>query len=248
MALIVPCGSLPRRILISGVCALTCAWMQTPIALAQHGARGGGHAGVGGHVGGGRVVVPHVGVPPSPHVAISRPPVVLGPPAGFGQRPILIRHRVLLRPPFFRLRRSFNPAWWPSCGPAWVWGFGCGDWRPPEYVVENYVTPPQAIYEYPVYDYGVDHEFVELFLKDGTVYSVADYWFVNHELHFTVLDESGTKSVEQVIGLDELNLQKTINVNTRRGFRVVWRDEPLEQYLRNHPEANAPLLEPPAKN
>jgi len=37
-------------------------------------------------------------------------------------------------------------------------------------------------------------------------------------------------------------------MNTRRGFRVVRRDEPLQQYLRDHSDANAPLLEPPRMN
>jgi hypothetical protein len=34
-------------------------------------------------------------------------------------------------------------------------------------------------------------------------------------------------------------------VNTRRGFRVVMRNEPLEQYLRDHPDLTPPLLERP---
>jgi len=134
-----------------------------------------------------------------------------------------------------------------SCGPAWVWGFGCVDWRAPEYTPPTYVTP--LVYEYPVYVYYDGyHQLVELFLKDGTAFSVTDYWFVNDQVHFTTLEEDGAKSTEDVIGLDELDVQKTIEVNTRRGFRIVRRDEPLEQYLHDHPDANAPLLESPPKN
>ncbi|HEX8763844.1 MAG TPA: hypothetical protein VF740_01730 [Candidatus Acidoferrum sp.] len=249
MALIVPCGSFPKKVLRAAACVFACAWVVTPVAFGQRGGHvGGGHAGVGGHAGGGHVVAPNVVVPPSSHVAIPHAPVVLGPRPGFGQRPIFIRHRVFLRPPFFRWRVGFYP-WWLNCGPAWVWGFGCGDWRLPEYEVENYVVPPPAIYEYPVYvPYGGERDLVLLFLQDGTVYSVSDYWFVNDQVHFTVLDDGGTKSVEQVIGVDELDLQRTIDVNTRRGFRFVRRDEPLEQYLRDHPEANPPLFKPPPKN
>lgn len=260
-----------RSLWIVAVCALACAWMLIPVALAQHsGPVGGGHAGggrasaaghpVGGPVNAPHVTPPHAAIPPAAHPTFSRPPVPFsqraglqragfGPrPVGFGPRPIFPRHRIFVRGPFFRFAWSLYPGWWLNCGPSWVWGFGCGDWRPPEYVVENYIVPPPLIYEYPVYVYGGDHEFVELFLKDGTVYSVADYWFVNDDVHFTVLEEGGTKSAEQVIGLDELDLQKTVDVNTRRGFLVVRRDEPLEQYLRDHPDANAPLLEPRQKN
>jgi hypothetical protein len=43
-------------------------------------------------------------------------------------------------------------------------------------------------------------------------------------------------------------VQKTIDVNTRRGFRVVMRDSPLEQYLRDHPDPMPPLLQPTQKN
>jgi len=37
-------------------------------------------------------------------------------------------------------------------------------------------------------------------------------------------------------------LRRTVEVNTRRGFRVVRRDEPLEQYFREHPDATPPEL------
>lgn len=249
---------LAKKIWIVGACALACVWMQSPVALAQHGTpvggghTGGGHPAAGGRANGGpvsapRVIPPRAPIPPAAHAPISHPPVVFEPRAGFGQRPIFIRHRVFLRPPFFR--GVFYPAWFLNCGPAWVWGFGCGDWRLPEYDTEYYVPPPPQIYEYPQYVYyGGERAFVLLFLKDGTEYSVTDYWFVSNMVHFTVLEEGGTKVVKQVIGLDELDVQKTIDVNTRRGFRIVRRDEPLEQYLRDHPDANAPLLEVPPKN
>lgn len=260
MALIVLCDSLPRKIVIAGMCALACVWMQSPVALAQHGAHaGGGHPAPGGHASGGPISSPHVfpphtAPPPTPHGPSARPPVVFGqraafgPPAGvFEQRPIFLRHRVFRPARFFWFAWGGYPGWWLNCGAGWAFDFGCG-WRAPEYGVENYLAPPMVIYE-PVYMYyGGGRELVDLFLKDGTVYSVTDYWFVGDKIHFTVLEEGGTKSAEQLIGLDELDFQKTIEVNTRRGFRLVRRDEPLDQYLRDHPDANAPLLEPPPKN
>jgi hypothetical protein len=77
------------------------------------------------------------------------------------------------------------------------------------------------------------------------MYEVTDYWVVNDELHFTLDGEGGPQFPEHVIGFNELDLQKTINVNTRLGFRFVLRDEPLEQYLRDHPDAEPPLAGPP---
>ena len=77
---------------------------------------------------------------------------------------------------------------------------------------------------------------VELYLKDGTIYEVTDYWLVNDQLHFRTAEEGGTKLVEHVIDFDQLDLQKTIDVNTDRGFRFVLRNEPLEDYLRDHPD------------
>jgi hypothetical protein len=50
-----------------------------------------------------------------------------------------------------------------------------------------------------------------------------------------------------VIRFEDLNLQKTIDVNTRRGFRVVMRSQSIEQYLRDHPYLTPPLLRPAQK-
>jgi hypothetical protein len=41
-------------------------------------------------------------------------------------------------------------------------------------------------------------------------------------------EESGTKPVEHVIGFDELDLQRTVDVNTQRGFGFVLRSEPTK--------------------
>jgi hypothetical protein len=62
------------------------------------------------------------------------------------------------------------------------------------------------------------------------------------------LEEGATKPAEHVIPLDELDLQKTIDVNTRRGFRVVLRDKLWQQYLKNHPDLTPPDLAPPQKD
>jgi hypothetical protein len=77
---------------------------------------------------------------------------------------------------------------------------------------------------------------------------VTDYWVVNGQMHFSMVEDDPTKPAEHVVPLDELDLQKTIDVNTRRGFRMVFRDEPWQQYLKDHPDLTPPDLAPPQKN
>lgn len=251
MARFILCSSMQKRILLVATCVLAYLCVHTPIATAQH---PGGHT--GGHVGGGvRTGAPHVFVPPASHPATSRPPFIAGPqPPGvnagfhFRPRPInVLRRRLFFGAPFFSCGLGFNSVWWPNCGPFWGWGFYYNPLPFIGYGFENYVTLQP--YQVPVYLYGPEEqEQVWLYLKDGTAYSVVDYWFVTGQVHFIAVEDGGAKSVEHVIGFDELDVQKTIDVNTRRGFRVVRRDEPLEQYLRDHPDPMPPLLEPSQKN
>ena len=248
-------SSMQVKILLVATCALACLWLQTPIATAQyHGGRP-----VGGHAGGGARTAPPVFVPPASYPTVPRPPVIAGPrPMGvdarFHFRPgpsnvFVFRRRFFFGAPCFRFGVGFgcNAFWWPNWNLCWGWGFNCSALPFTGSVSENYVTLQP--YLVPVYLYGPgEREQVWLYLKDGTVYTVADYWFVNGQVHFIAVEEGGAKIVEHVIGFDELDVQKTIDVNTRRGFRVVMRDEPLEQYLRDHPDPMPPLLQPTQKN
>jgi hypothetical protein len=255
MARFVLRGSILKRIFIAFCLGST--FVLTPVALAQH---GGGHMGGGGHFGGGgRVGAPHGFAPRASHATISQPRGSPGPPpAGAGtrafrfqQRPIYVfRYPRFFGPPFYRFGfgLGFNSLWWPACDPFWGWGINC--YGLPfygfgyGYGYGNY-APPQA-YDYPVYLYSGDgRELPQLYLKDGTVYSVNDYWFVDGQIHFTLIEEGGTKSVEQVIDFDELDLQRTIDDNTQRGFRFVLRNEPAEQYLKDHPDLTPPVVPPP---
>jgi hypothetical protein len=63
-----------------------------------------------------------------------------------------------------------------------------------------------------------------------------------------MVEEGDDRAVEHVIPFDELDLQRTIDVNTRRGFRMVLRDEPWQQYLKDHPDLTPPDLRPPQEN
>jgi hypothetical protein len=124
---------------------------------------------------------------------------------------------------------GFSPFWWDSCGTywTWAWGYNC-------YAANFYVSV------------GGGRELQELYLKDGTVYDVTDYWLVDGQLRFTKLDESETRWEEHTIALDELDLQKTVEVSKERGFRFVLRNEPIQQYLQHHPEIGAPEISLPA--
>jgi hypothetical protein len=238
---LVPPGFLPKKILSAMVCLFAGASVLAPIARAQRPV---------GRVGGGvRMSVPRVSAPPMARAVVPRSRVFLG-RGGAGLGPIYpFGAPFFFGRPFFRYRTAFafNADWWPAFCPFWGWGFGCTGL--PNYGLayesapQNYPAP--QIYQYPVYLYGPGApEMVELFLKDGTVISVTDYWFVDGQMHFTVPEE-GEKPAEQVVGLDELDLQRTIDVNTRHGFRFVMRNEPWEQYLRDHPDETPPPVTPP---
>ena len=242
--------SIPSRILLIAVWALTSVCIQPPVATAQ---------GVGGGVrpmSGARVAPPpRVVVPPAPRPTVFLRRVIVTPRltfvgAPFGLRPgqnYLFGRRIFFRAPFSRFGPAFafNSLSWENCGPYWVWGYYCNGL--PYYGYgngfENYVI--YQPYEVPVYLYASEgRALVWLYLKDGTAYSVSDYWFVNGEIHFIALEEGGAKSAEQTIPFGDLDAQKTIDVNARRGFRVVKRDEPIEQYMHDHPDLTPPLLLP----
>jgi hypothetical protein len=258
------------NILIVTCCLLAFLFVQTPVALAQH---GGGH--VGGSHGGGGVGGAHVAPPPA-HGASAPRPLAPAPPIGhFGAAPgtgALLRYRGRpIRPlppppvypfygyPFFfggPFYYGFGPGWgfnscwwWANCDLYWLWGYGSNSWSPYSYgygsgydgyASGNYIgaAPSTPTYAYPV-TYGGDRaDLPKLYLKDGTVYTVTDYWVVDDELHFTVREEG--KMVEHNIAFDDLDLQRTIDMAKHRGFLFVLRDEPVEQYMKDHPEPAAP--------
>ena len=113
----------------------------------------------------------------------------------------------------------------------WGWNYNLV----PFYQYGNFVAPQYPyLYAMPLV-YGEERpELPQLYLKDGRVFNVTDYWLVDEKLHFT-MRENG-KPVEHVIDFDELDVQRTTDVATQRGFLFVLRDEPVEQYLQHHPD------------
>ena len=129
-------------------------------------------------------------------------------------------------------RFEYEYRWSPPCGLFSQWGYGCG-------VVPIYL---------PLYTYGVDNnQRAQIALTDGTIYSVTDYWVVDDQLHFRTMEDGGTKSVEHVVGMDQLDQQKTIDLDNVRGFRFVLRNEPMEEYLKDHPVGGPSAPVPPQR-
>jgi hypothetical protein len=249
-------GLIRKNVLLVAACTLASAWFQPP-AIAQHvGGHpvGAGRPVGGGHVGGG----PRVSVPAQ--APIGRPRFGAGPrlagvgPRGFGFRQGPIRvfpQRVFFGRPFFRFGfgLGFNTLWWPNCAPslgwAWGWGFNCYPTSFYGFGFENNVF----FQPYETYLYVPEgRDLVALYLKNGNVFGVTDYWIVDGQLHFSMVSDDPTKPAEHIIPYDQLDVQKTIYVNSRRGFRMVARDEPWQQYLKDHPDLTPPDLMPPQNN
>jgi hypothetical protein len=53
---------------------------------------------------------------------------------------------------------------------------------------------------------------VLIYLKDGTMYTASDYWLVDGKLHYLT-----SYSTESVVSLDEVDLQRTVDENAKRG-------------------------------
>lgn len=128
-----------------------------------------------------------------------------------------------------------NFCWWATCGPFWTSalvynGLSFSNWNPTSSIPAPVSAPP-------LYVFGAERpDIPQLFLKDGTILFVNDYWVVDDQLHFTIVEDEGMQPAEHVVPFEELDLQKTIDVNTQRGFRFLLRNEPVELYMRDHPE------------
>ena len=84
-----------------------------------------------------------------------------------------------------------------------------------------------------------------LYLADGTVYAVTDYWLAEGKLHY-----STTYGSENSIDLKQLDLQRTVDVNANRGVSFTLRPRPSSAPEpptsdQNPPPDHAPTNEPP---
>ena len=101
---------------------------------------------------------------------------------------------------------------------------------PVPYPVWNFIAPSPTY----VFVGSASPSHPQLVFKDGTTYTVTDYWRVNDQLHFITIEEGGTKSVPHTVPFGDLDVQRTTDANAAQGFRFVIRDEPIEQWLEHH--------------
>ena len=99
-----------------------------------------------------------------------------------------------------------------------------------EFNPSRYAYPPEE----PAYVGGglSSDTSVVLFLKDGTVYAITDYWVADNKLHY-VTNYGG----ENAIDLDTIDMQRTVDVNAKRGVTITLRPTPQTQ--------TAPDVQPP---
>jgi hypothetical protein len=62
---------------------------------------------------------------------------------------------------------------------------------------------------------------VLIYLKDGTTYAASDYWLADGQLHY-VVNYSG----ESTLNMDDVDLQRTVDENARRGVRFSLKPSP----------------------
>ena len=234
------------------ICCLVAVWAVAPLAWAQHpvGRPGGTvvrapappifHAPMVQPIPRAPVMyspmnAPRVSTVPSigaPVIAVHPPRRPIRPfPVVFFYNPVFVNPA-----PFW----GFNSCAWTSCDFLWPWNYGYTNISSPGPI--SYI--PQ-VDSGPAEVYGAERpDLPELDLRDGTVLNVSDYWVVDNQLHFMIVEEEGGKPTEEIIPFDALDLQKTVDANTRRGFRFMLRNEPFEQYIRDHPEGPPPTITP----
>lgn len=199
------CSVLPKAYGIFFACALMLAPEPT---FAQHGG-GGGHA--GGHFGGGHLGSGHLGSGGRGHApplvgfgthnsgVVGKQAVVMGnrvvrpeqifPPRHFPRFPIFFGL------PGFGFAGRFFGGYDSACGPFWIWGFACDKLPSFRFGYSSYSSAPQP-----------NSAEMVLWLKDGTVYGLRDYWFVAGKLYY-VTNYGGENSID----MDRVDLQKTVD-------------------------------------
>jgi hypothetical protein len=82
---------------------------------------------------------------------------------------------------------------------------------------------------------------VLIYLNDGTLYAASDYWLKGGKLHYTV-NYAGENSVD----MDQVDLQRTVNENAKRGVRFSLKPSP--DTVNSAPGSNTSTMGTPRNN
>jgi hypothetical protein len=140
----------------------------------------------------------------------------------------------------------------PDCNPFWAepWAFGCDTFgyfdgfgaslyqpQPPETTEESieeqepeqnvYIPPPPASSPEEI---QAEKILFVLYMKNGAVYALTNYWIADGKLHY-VTSYGGENTIE----MSELDLQKTVDVNAKRGVDFTLKPRP-DQDQHNAPQ------------
>jgi hypothetical protein len=142
-------------------------------------------------------------------------------------------------------------------GSPWLWGWdddGFGEFQNYGYPyypsmdaeIQGNVDNQPQYYESAPYSYGMEYpppeqpnqtagdaKIMLLYLTDGTVYALTNYWVADGKLHY-VTQYGG----ENAIDMSQVDIQKTVDVNAKRGVSVT---------LRPGPQAAPPQAAPPSQ-
>ncbi len=117
-----------------------------------------------------------------------------------------------------------------------------GDYLPNTNYAPSYIFEPEPLpvpEEAPPSANGSEAQPVaDLVLKDGTVFGVTSYWLVNDRLFYIT-----TYKIQSSIPIDQLNLQKTVDMNWKRGVAFTLTPQAPEQEQQPNPDLQPQLLQ-----
>jgi len=92
----------------------------------------------------------------------------------------------------------------------------------PEFLTQQEPPPTDANANQPV---------VDLVMKDGTVFGVTSYWLLNDRLYYVT-----TYQIQSSIPMDQLDLQKTVDMNWKRGVAFTLTPQPPAREPQQNPQ------------
>lgn len=117
-----------------------------------------------------------------------------------------------------------------------------GDYLPNTNYAPSYIFEPEPLpvpEEAPPSANGSEAQPVaDLVLKDGTVFGVTSYWLVNDRLFYIT-----TYKIQSSIPIDQLNLQKTVDMNWKRGVAFTLTPQAPNQEQQPNPDLQPQLLQ-----